>query len=200
MIAHCGIISIHTPAWGVTNQLLLIAPNPFNFNPHSRVGSDHIHLCNASINLYFNPHSRVGSDESEALPRLRPQSISIHTPAWGVTESHSSRPNAVEDFNPHSRVGSDIKNTKMPAFLVISIHTPAWGVTLLPLLKNLKTKVISIHTPAWGVTKELSAIGKNGIISIHTPAWGVTHVGSRFLIAVNDFNPHSRVGSDIIII
>ena len=56
-------------------------------------------------------------------------SISIHTPAKGVTES-------VEDF----RQAYDI-----------SIHTPAKGVTIWLLNVGFATE-ISIHTPAKGVT------------------------------------------------
>jgi len=57
-------------------------------------------------------------------------SVSIHTPAWGVTL---------------------YLNTDADAVLV-SIHTPAWGVTIYAHLSSVRCDV-SIHTPAWGVTQ-----------------------------------------------
>ena len=78
----------------------------YDFNPHSRTGSD-IRLCNKSLD----------------------KTISIHTPAQGVT--------AVGNYDQCS--------------MRISIHTPAQGVT-----SYLRSKAggvdISIHTPAQGVT------------------------------------------------
>ena len=122
------LVSIHTPAWGVTlfrirprlnhscfnphsrmgsdNSFFLIMPKRYGFNPHSRMGSDSIiykiFICHSG----FNPHSRMGSDFSS------------------IYQSHKSK-----CFNPHSRMGSDdIKPLKTPLKRV-SIHTPAWGVT-----------------------------------------------------------------------
>ena len=58
------------------------------------------------------------------------QSISIHTPAWGVTSCGSYGHHRAEDFNPHPRVGGDGEENLVPVRTVdISIHTPAWGVT-----------------------------------------------------------------------
>ena len=77
-------------------------------------------------------------------------------------------------FNPHSRKGSDLN---------------------LPF--GLPDKWISIHTPARGVTPS-SVISFSFIaISIHTPARGVTDTPSTHCDQVNNFNPHSRKGSDI---
>jgi len=56
----------------------------------------------------FNPHARVGRDRAEKKQELE-QKVSIHTPAWGVT-------NLDVDFYSANDV---------------SIHTPAWGVTSL---------------------------------------------------------------------
>ena len=82
-----------------------------NFNPHPRVGGDKRSRsisCGACKD--FNPHPRVGGDAPHLLSGSR-RSISIHTPAWGVTF-----------------VKDGIKLT-----LPISIHTPAWGVTFVPV-------------------------------------------------------------------
>ena len=98
------------------------------------------------------------------------------------------------DFNPHSREGSDAVLPAIPAGTdYFNPHSregsdkrAGAGVTL---------GVISIHTPAKGVTKikKLSKIGS--FISIHTPAKGVIHrcLHKR---TFDDFNPHSREGSD----
>ena len=57
------IISIHTPARGVTNMAATMNDNLQDFNPHSRKGSD-----------------------TESVPIPDTPEISIHTPARGVTK------------------------------------------------------------------------------------------------------------------
>ena len=99
--------------------------------------------------------------------------ISIHTPAWGAT---------VQDDTSHG--GNHI-----------SIHTPAWGATV-PSTVATASFVISIHTPAWGATVIVSILEKELYISIHTPAWGATREEYGLFKKNEDFNPHSRVGSD----
>ena len=103
-----GVISIHTPAKGVTM-------------------GDLLHFCRESISIHtpakgvtivdnpaycertnFNPHSREGSDDkSDTLKRIF--FISIHTPAKGVT----------------------VQGILEIIHFRISIHTPAKGVTNL---------------------------------------------------------------------
>ncbi len=72
----------------------------------------------------FNPHSREGSDDEMGGPLIR-VSISIHTPAKGVTL-----------INPLSSVSNSI-----------SIHTPAKGVTLLPGLQVIKSILFQSTLP-----------------------------------------------------
>ena len=57
---------------------------------------------------------------------------------------------------------------------IISIHTPAKGVT---------TFILNFPEDVWG-------------ISIHTPAKGVTNRKFNTRSKNNNFNPHSREGSD----
>ena len=79
-------------------------------------------------------------------------SISIHTPAWGVTKQHAQTCRIINYFNPHARVGRDIPIREVDSKdFWISIHTPAWGVTADDTPDHA-TISISIHTPAWGVT------------------------------------------------
>ena len=56
---------------------------------------------------------------------------------------------------------------------------------------------ISIHTPAKGVTASACVRGSTSVISIHTPAKGVTRSGRRVSSSLQNFNPHSREGSDV---
>ena len=64
-------------------------------------------------------------------------SISIHTPARGVTASAGATSSLNVDFNPHSRKGSDIATQKLVVNRDdISIHTPARGVTEVDNLKK----------------------------------------------------------------
>ena len=56
--------------------------------------------------------------------------------------------------------------------------------------------LISIHVPAWGTTSRIQRNSALVKISIHVPAWGTTENDLRFLDAVLNFNPRSRVGND----
>ncbi len=204
--------------WQSTNR---IAERMEYFNPHSREGSDvgwwdcqdwsriSIHTPakgvtllrsrNAIDVLHFNPHSREGSD------------ISIHTPAKGVTLLRSRNAIDVLHFNPHSREGSDRSDSVTNRLKIISIHTPAKGVTSFQANVVL-SGTISIHTPAKGVTdfvmyfRPFMDIG----VTINKPdsrAHGIFQstlprrewrgmMGLPRL--VEDFNPHSREGSDTV--
>ena len=57
-----------------------------NFNPHSREGSDIQSGWFGLLQKHFNPHSREGSDLLRFAIRFPSASISIHTPAKGVTQ------------------------------------------------------------------------------------------------------------------
>jgi len=78
------LVSIHTPARGVTKGELRTCHANQRFNPHSRTGSD-VDLAGKIKGRYsFNPHSRTGSD------------------SIGSTQGPT-----ISRFNPHSRTGSD---------------------------------------------------------------------------------------------
>ena len=57
--------------------------------------------------------------------------------------------------------------------------------------------LISIHAPAWGATRLILQWFVDEMISIHAPAWGATHLAGNNSDSVLDFNPRSRMGSDI---
>ena len=64
------------------------------------------------------------------------------------------------------------------------------------MFKYVSKKDISIHTPAPGVTIDVAPSSRYGYISIHTPAPGVTYAVTHTPHAYDNFNPHSRTGSD----
>ena len=78
------LISIHTPAKGVTEDLEQSAKTmQISIHTPAKGVTDGIYkLQRADID--FNPHSREGSDTSMHLITDK-QRISIHTPAKGVT-------------------------------------------------------------------------------------------------------------------
>ena len=125
----------------------------------------------------FNPHSREGSDVPQCSHTLFFRCISIHTPAKGVTG--------------WKQFCGETTN--------ISIHTPAKGVTFCNTFSQF-FHLISIHTPAKGVTRKNLERLVPGYISIHTPAKGVTRMYSDSGSGDGNFNPHSREGSDYILI
>ena len=121
----------------------------------------------------FNPHSREGSDFLNRIFGFLCNRISIHTPVKGVTLPRSVFGTLYLYFNPHSREGSDLIRGLVVAICHISIHTPVKGVTQWKN-KQVHHQPISIHTPVKGVTTQISRIENDKAISIHTPVKGVT--------------------------
>ena len=126
----CRIISIHTPAKGVTVTF-------FNCR-RSRKISIHTPAKGVTMNtvaeLEQNPisiHTPAKGVTSIQAESRRSLSISIHTPAKGVTRFFYQASRFKSDFNPHSREGSDQKSALRFPLLPISIHTPAKGVTVI---------------------------------------------------------------------
>ena len=59
---------------------ITVDADKFDFNPHSRVGSDKNDIIQKALSEDFNPHSRVGSDLF-TMGVCTMIVISIHTPA-----------------------------------------------------------------------------------------------------------------------
>ena len=181
------IVSIHTPAWGVTSSFRESRKCKKEFQ------STRLH---------------------EAWPMIKVLTrkgiiVSIHTPAWGVTlfsiiwmyRYISFNPHAcmrrdsfgrffythLVGFNPHACMRRDpLSQLPVLQIAVVSIHTPAWGVT--PKYKFIGgLRNVSIHTPAWGVTWARHFTKSIRLVSIHTPAWGVTFSYQLVLPSVNLF-------------
>ena len=122
------IVSIHTPAWGVTISKKSGYNGTISFNPHSRVGSDELQERADNLTESFNPHSLVGSDTEKVQTYLRTGSFNPHSRV-GSDLIFKDLHLAQRRFNPHSRVGSDVAYLDGFGCAVVSIHTPAWGVT-----------------------------------------------------------------------
>ena len=173
--------------------------------------------CCRMGNTYFNPHSRKGSDDGSGHMVWVAWSISIHTPARGVTLT-ACNDVLIPVISIHTPArGVTIIAPSIVSPSEISIHTPARGVTE-PLSGTCGRSCISIHTPARGVTysrvcswhlNRFQSTLPQGEwrqstcrsipsqwISIHTPARGVTMLPGPLIAPLADFNPHSRKGSD----
>ena len=61
------------------------------------------------------------------------QSVSIHTPTWGVTMDYDEYYDDNNGFNPHTYMRCDWIGRSFPSATRVSIHTPTWGVTLRPV-------------------------------------------------------------------
>ena len=77
-------ISIRAPARGATKTTGADRPEPINFNPRSREGSDNIIQNIIAISNNFNPRSREGSDKGVKIYAYE-LVISIRAPARGAT-------------------------------------------------------------------------------------------------------------------
>ena len=108
MLLSCGShISIHTPAKGVTLKKDIRDELMFHFNPHSREGSDLGHLTEKDLKEDFNPHSREGSDKAEAVKAVQTEDFNPHSREGSDVVPVCSLCHIANNFNPHSREGSD---------------------------------------------------------------------------------------------
>ena len=139
------------------------------------------------------------------LPRGERPKIIVHNVGNVVFQSTLPRgerlchskclPASFIDFNPHSRVGSDGAGRGSRQIYSISIHTPAWGATKDSTVLGHIIR-ISIHTPAWGATTRDHTVPYNVVIFQSTLPRGERRYPPASVFLVENFNPHSRVGSD----
>ena len=145
--------------------------------------------------------------------------ISIHAPAWGATKRYAPiYGNTIISIHAPAW-GATCRAKEQCKARYISIHAPAWGATLggaeifcgdykfqstLPRgerrpigERGSAVACISIHAPAWGATIAPYINDPTFSISIHAPAWGATHYACVKIHCFLNFNPRSRVGSDI---
>ena len=79
--------------------------------------------------------------------------------------------------------------------LFISIHTPTRGATDDNISRS-KSYLFQSTLPRGERRYEERSILPGHGISIHTPTRGATTSAKSSLAVIDDFNPHSRVGSD----
>ena len=113
-----------------------------------------------------------GDDQLQAV--FLGATISILTPAWGVTTAVREDAPTCRNFNSHPRVGGDGCGNHATAIWIYFNSHPRVGGDLLNASEGKPLLIISILTPAWGVTLLLCRNGSPKRISILTPAWGVT--------------------------
>ena len=168
------MISIHTSAREVTQDITDLICHIRDFNPHFRKGSDIRSTTSIRLVKNFNPHFRKGSDPS---PRIRVcfVLISIHTSAREVTFSNSSILASSSDFNPHFRKGSD--KISKPQTVYVKNFNPHFR-------KGSDCLFSSIHpdgeyfNPHFrkGSDSPIKPTFVFDLISIHTSAREVTHL------------------------
>ena len=138
----------------------------------------------------------MGSD-TNSMETIRPQTISIHAPAWGATSWAIPGRRDIVTFQSTPPHGERPNNdTMLHETLSISIHAPAWGATVgkesnfcerchfnprprmgsdkyLPELLKVEVKFQS--TPPHGERPyQNNHRTEECEISIHAPAWGAT--------------------------
>ncbi len=214
-------VSIHTPAWGATPTVTTLPNANVSFNPHARVGRDKFLKFTIIFIISFNPHARVGRDNRYFI---RSQFVCL----FQSTRPRGARPSAEQlacrylCFNPHARVGRDGNNP--PVFLsnhlfqstrprgarhdyldseekskLVSIHTPAWGATITLVPASWKRRMFQSTRPRGARQDYVSEYIQAESVSIHTPAWGATKKPIGNLLDFISFNPHARVGRDLIL-
>ena len=120
-------VSIHTPTWGVTflcisfGVMLLFQSTHLHEVWHACTGYTMMPSC-------FNPHTYMRCDL--VVRGTRPDNtVSIHTPTWGVTPSAIG---SVEWYEFQSTHLHEVWRSKLYneyEYSKVSIHTPTWGVT-----------------------------------------------------------------------
>ncbi len=169
-------ISIHAPVQGATSRPVQRKLTPA-ISIHAPVQGATTIVYKFKISIpNFNPRSRVGSD---------PQAMLRHFYRCY--------------FNPRSRVGSDLIFLLVPCIIMGFQSTLPCRERLEDCEYGIKKYLISIHAPVQGATTLHQTWCIIYIISIHAPVQGATACDTLADMASSDFNPRSRVGSDVII-
>ena len=100
------------------------------------------------------------------------------------------------NFNPRSRMGSD-NSRNTTAAGKINFNPRSRMGSDRGRLRPLRLPRISIHAPAWGATGATDVPRNVVHISIHAPAWGATRSTTCITSCGVNFNPRSRMGSDV---
>ena len=148
-----------------------------NFNPHSRVGSDHGRQKEADRISNFNPHSHEGATIYGAPCKITVQ-ISIHTPTRErhKVQIYHATDQIISIHTPTRERRSTVLQIKLNNS--ISIHTPTRGATTICQCTGLKDKFQST-LPRGERQPGVPMITILALISIHTPTRGATATPGR---------------------
>ena len=187
-----------------------------NFNSHTHVEYDPLHLRMLPRRVHFNSHTHVEYDSSAAHISLAGANfnshthveydasvksimnnwkISTHTLTWSTTCFPMFRTPGKGFQLTHSR-GVRLP-TEKPAKCAwwISTHTLTWSTTNTPFVCG-KSLNISTHTLTWSTT-DASGVAYDALgISTHTLTWSTTFNNSFFDLASVNFNSHTHVEYD----
>ena len=146
--------------------------------------------------MYFNPHSREGSDKYIWYQRWCYGNFNPHSHE-GSDSKRSWQINHNADFNPHSREGSDgIDIVRIIWCEAISIHTPAKGVTYQPFLQD-KGFLFQSTLPRREWRSKHGKHGKDTDNFNPHSREGSDYAPCYQITFAKNFNPHSREGSDL---
>ena len=188
------VISIHVPTWGTTlsistNLFALIFQSTFpRGERHHQPGYHYLlhsfqstflcgerrHITRMQLTtLHFNPRSRVGNDGWSYSDRICDRDFNPHSCVGNDTKCEKKL-RSYPDFNPRSLVGNDDSKHPRHCFFSISIHVPSWGTTPMP------------------------TVGSCFFIFQSTFPRGERRITAVKVDGIQDFNPRSLVGNDVI--
>ena len=191
-------ISIHAPTRGATRRRLRLLLHPVEFqstlprgerrctsnkrsmhrayfNPRSHEGSDGIPDAHDPEHVNFNPRSHEGSDEKKDS-QARRSGISIHAPTRGATSLFRQLTQNDCNFNPRSHEGSDINRAMHIVHATVFQSTLPRGERHLQNMQQKKILIFQSTLPR----------GERRYYDLVTQH------------RVNNFNPRSHEGSDMI--
>ena len=219
--AQAEAVSIHAPAWGATQQILVPLPlagkfqsthprgvrrsdtgRPCvwrqSFNPRTRVGCDppaHPTWCKQTLFQSTHPRGvRLAATRAGQLVMV----VSIHAPAWGAT-FRTPRPCATwARIIPRTREACDTAASQQNQSVIQFQSTHPRGVRLSACGTDLDIKPRFQSTHPRGVRQMLiDAVLGVVLVSIHAPAWGATDLLLSWECGETSFNPRTRVGCDV---
>ena len=148
-------ISTHAPAWGATNNIVIISQNGKDFNSRTRVGCDISSALLVYTRFHFNSRTRVGCDFRELLS-VRLHFISTHAPAWGATYENWGIRNNKHYFNSRTRVGCDATSPVSNAGEILFQLTHPRGVRRRGISLPFIIHIFSMNSTPSGIFLSMS--------------------------------------------
>ena len=122
--------------------------------------------------------------------------ISIHAPRMGSDDAAKQSPRSVPHFNPHSPHGERPRRRKnRPKVYIFQSTLPAWGATYR--LNVIPRKQMYFNPrPPHGERHSILESNENSITFQSTLPHGERLKKADNNTVLDNFNPHSRMGSD----